>query len=123
MPQAPDTRVIGGAVETGVAGSPQAQFQTRGGFKTALNLTAAAVLKVGAGRLEKVIVNGQGTASAFTLNDSATVAGAAAANVLAVIPFGKAVGSAIDLDLPFTNGLVLSAVPTGGTPSLAASFR
>ena len=124
MPQYPDTRLIGGAVEFGIPGAPEAQYQTRGGFKSALNLTAAALIKAGKGRASRVIVLAGGTTSgAFTLNDSATVAGASAANALWSLPFGAAAGSIFDIDEPFTNGLVLSSVPGAGAPILAVSYR
>jgi hypothetical protein len=117
MPQSP---LLG--ANDGVA--PQAMFQTRGGALSKLNMTAANVIKVGKGRLARVVVLAGGiTGGAFTLNDSATVAGAAAANVLWTLPQGAAAGTVVDLDMPFTNGLVLSSVPTAGSPILAASYR
>lgn len=94
-----------------------------GGVSTALNLTAAAPIKVGAGRVAKVIVIAPGTTGgAFTLNDTDTVAHAAAGNVVWSLPFGATAGSVFALDIPFNTGLVLSAVPTAGGPILAITF-
>lgn len=124
MPQNSNVALIGGAVETGIIGAPEAQYQTRGGSQSKLNMTAAAVIKASRGRLATVIVLAGGTTGgAFTLNDSATLAGAAAANALWTLPQGAAAGSKFDLDEPFANGLVLSSVPTAGAPILAVSYR
>lgn len=117
MPQTP----LFGAPD-GVA--PVAMFQTRGGSQSKLNMTAANVIKASKGRIASIIVLAGGTTGgAFTLNDSATLAAAAAANVLWTLPQGAAVGSKFDLDMPFSNGLVLSSVPTAGAPILAVSYR
>jgi len=97
---------------------------TDGGKSSALNLTAATVVKAAAGRLAKVIVLSGGTAAngQFTFNDAATIAGAAAANQFLVIPSGTAVGTIYSVQIPVTNGIVLSAVPTAGSPVVAVSF-
>lgn len=93
------------------------------GLKTALNVTAAAVIKVGAGRLARIIVIGGGTTSgAFTLNDAATIGGAATANELYTHAFGATAGTIINLDMPFVNGLVVSAVPGAGSPQLVIVY-
>lgn len=97
---------------------------TRGGISTALDLTAATVIKGSAGRIAKVVVVAGGTASdgAFELNDSATTGGASAANEIISIPAGTAAGTVIDLDWPCANGITLSAVPSAGSPILAVSY-
>lgn len=123
MPQS-NVNLTGGSVETNIAGAPEAQYQTRGGAKTALNLTAASAIKVGKGRLARLsVLSGGTTSGAFTLNDSATLAGAVAGNIIYNAPFGLAAGTVIDIDEPFFNGLVLSAVPGAGAPVIAVSYR
>lgn len=93
------------------------------GLKTALNLTAAAVVKTGAGRLIKIsVISGGTTGGAFAFNDCATTGAATAANQIFTLPFGATAGTVIVLDVPVTNGLVLSAVPTAGSPQLAISY-
>lgn len=97
---------------------------TQGGTKSALNLTAATVIKATPGRLAKITVVGGGTASmgAFTLNDCATTGAASAANEIATIPSGAVAGTSITIDWPCLVGIVLSAVPSAGSPILAVSF-
>src|SRR5579859_4536005 len=92
-------------------------LSTKGGSKSALNLTAAAVIKATPGRIAKVIEVAGGTASngAFTLNDVATVGGAAAGNEIMTIPSGAAAGTVYDIDWPCAAGIVLSAVPSAGS--------
>lgn len=93
------------------------------GLSTALNVTTTGVVKVGAGRLVRVIViNGGTTSGGFALNDSATVAAAATANQIFSLAEGASAGQIINLDVPFTNGLVVSGVPGGGTPQLTLVF-
>ena len=78
-----------------------------------LNITAATVLKVGAGRVLKIQVLVAGSA-AGTVNDCATTGAAAAANELAAIP--NAVGP-VDLNVAFQTGLVV--VPGTGQTLVA----
>jgi len=78
-----------------------------------LNITAATVLKVGAGRVLKIQVLVAGSA-AGTVNDCATTGAAAAANELAAIP--NEVG-AVDLNVAFQTGLVV--VPGTGQTLVA----
>lgn len=87
------------------------------GVKTTLNVTAAAVIKVGPGRVAKII-NNAGTAG-FTINDCATTGTAATANAIMIITT-TTVGQLIAVDFPFTIGLVVSAVGTSG--NLAISY-
>jgi hypothetical protein len=97
---------------------------TRGGTSTALNLTAAAVVKAKPGRVARLVIVAGGTASdgTFTLNDCATTGAASAANTIASIAAGATAGTVIDLDWPCTTGIVLSAVPSAGSPIIAISY-
>jgi hypothetical protein len=62
------------------------------------------------------IVETPGTSGAIVFNDCATLAQASPANQIISIPFvGDAIGTINSLDLPITNGLVISQVPTGMT--------
>lgn len=106
---------------------PQGPFQTSavpslGGSTPTYDVSAAALIKAGPGRLAQIIVQVVGSAGNFTLNDSATVAGAGAANQIAEVAYnatGLVAGTPITFNWPFVNGLVVSAVTTGG--SLAVS--
>jgi hypothetical protein len=103
----------------GTAGS----LLTASGINSTLNITAASVVKASAGRACKVIIVAPGsTSGAFTLNDAATTGAAAAANVIWTLPYNGAAnvaGAVFNLDIPVTNGLVVSAVPGSGSPILA----
>lgn len=94
-----------------------------GGSSSALNVTAAAVIKATAGKLAKiVVVVAPTTSGALTVNDVATVGGAATANEVFSIPFGSlTAGQVITLDWPCATGIVVSAVG-GGTPQYSVSF-
>lgn len=85
------------------------------GSLTALNITAASVVKTGAGRVAKVSVLVAGSA-AGSVNDAATTGAAAVANQLAVVP--NTVGIYL-IDMPITNGLV---VTPGTGQTLAVSY-
>lgn len=90
-----------------------------------LNITAAVVVKATGGHLGKIVVSAPGTTSgALTLNDCATTGAAAAANQILSIPFADlTAGQVIDLSgFPFKTGLVVSAVPGGGSPVYSVSF-
>ncbi len=94
------------------------------GISSALNVTAASVIKATPGRVVRITVLGVvGTAGALTVNDCATVATATAANEIFTLAFGSATpGTIITLDFPCQTGIVISAVPTGGTPLFAVSY-
>jgi hypothetical protein len=93
------------------------------GTKNALGVTAAAVIKAGAGRVSKISVLGVvGTGGALTINDCAAVADAAVGNQVFTTAGTVAVGTVIALDFPCVTGIVVSAVPTGGTPRFAISY-
>lgn len=94
------------------------------GTGTALNMIAAAVVKATPGKAIKAIVIAGGTAANgnFVLNDCATVGAAAAANVILSIPSGTTAGTIYSLDVPCATGIVLSAVPSLGSPILAVVY-
>ena len=94
------------------------------GKLSALNVTAAAVVKAGAGRVARVVVLGVvGTGGALTINDCATTGTATTANQIFTAPFGSVTpGTIFLIDFPVTTGIVVSAVPTGGTPQFAISY-
>ncbi len=95
-----------------------------GGNSSAINVTAAAVIKATPGRLCKIIVLGVvGTGGSLTVNDTTTTAGATTANQVYTTAGTVAVGTVISLDFPCINGIVISAVPTGGTAQFAVSFQ
>lgn len=129
MPQGPLTANV--SVQAG-AYKPLKQDSTgnlnsqNGGVSSALNLTAAGVIKASPGRLRKIVIIAPGTTSgAFTFNDATTTAGAAAANEIFTLPYNGTAnvpGYVITLDWPCANGIVLSAVPGAGSPIVAASF-
>ena len=99
---------------------------SRGGASSKLNATAAVVLKATPGRVGKVIVVAPGsTSGAFTLNDCATTGAATTANTVWTLAYNgtaNVAGAMFELDFPVTVGLVLSAVPGGGSPQLSISF-
>jgi hypothetical protein len=91
-----------------------------GGALSALNVTAASVVKASPGTLYRVVVVVPGTAGSLTVNDTATVAGAATANeVFSTLYSALVAGQVILLEFPFSNGIVLSAVPTGAQFSVS----
>jgi hypothetical protein len=94
-----------------------------GGTSRTLNVTAAAVIKATPGRLAGIIILNAGTTSgAFTFNDCATVGAATTANQLFTLPYNATTnipGSIFPLGIICTTGIVVSAVPGGGTPQIA----
>jgi hypothetical protein len=97
-----------------------------GGRSSALNLTAAAAIKASAGRLRKIVIIAPGsTSGAFTFNDCATTGAAAAGNTIFTMAYdatANVAGAVIELDWPCATGIVLSAVPGGGSPIVAVSY-
>lgn len=97
-----------------------------GGTRSALNLTAAAVIKATPGRLVRINIIAPGsTGGTFTFNDCATTGAASAANTIFKLAFDAAAnvaGASFVLEWPCTTGIVLSAVPTGGSPVVAVSY-
>jgi len=87
---------------------------------TALNQSAAAVIKATPGILCRVVIGTVGTAGSLTFNDIDTVGGAAAANQIVSLAYGDlTAGQVIDLEFPCKTGIVLSAIPTGGVISVS----
>ena len=124
MPQNPLASTIG---KTPAGAQSTARFDTvynlmvsDGGLLTVLDITAAAVIKASAGRVNQVLVSWTTapTGGVITLNDCATTGTAAASNVIFSTTYSQLVlggGNILYLQFPFFTGLVLSAVPTGGS--------
>ena len=74
---------------------------SQGGSKSALNVTAATVIKAGAGRVARINVTVAGAAG--TLSDCATTGAASAANLIMVVP---ATVGIYNIEWPFALGLV-----------------
>lgn len=91
---------------------------SQGSFSTMMGKTGNGVVKALPGRLARIVFGGvANTAGVFTINDSATVAGAATANQIVSLPFGTVIpGFVLTLDWPCKNGITVSVVPTGGGP-------
>lgn len=93
---------------------------------SALNKTAAAVIKASAGRAVRVTIIAPGsTSGAFTLNDCAATGDAAAANVIWTLPYNgtaNVAGATFELNWPCATGITLSEVPGGGSPIIAISY-
>lgn len=87
---------------------------------SSLNLTASAVVKAIPGRVAKVVVNTVTAVAAITVNDVASVGGAAAGNTVLTIPIATAVGTMFALDWPFNVGIVVNF--NGGSGALAISY-
>lgn len=90
-------------------------LQSGGGLTSVKNITAATVIKAGAGRICRVSVIVAGSA-AGTVNDVLTTGAAAVANQVATIP--NAVAN-LDIQFPCATGIVV--VPGTGQ-TLAVSF-
>lgn len=87
-----------------------------GGTNTALNVTAAVVVKPTKGILHRITVIAPGSGGALVVNDNTQLGGSNVnANAFVNIPFGSlTIGQIIPLIWPCTNGIVVSQVPTGG---------
>ncbi len=96
------------------------------GSSAALNVTAAAVVKATPGRVVRIVVVSPGTTSgAFTVNNCATTGAATTANTIWTLPYNGAAnvaGAVFTLDMPASVGIVVSAVPGGGSPQLSISY-
>ncbi len=86
-----------------------------GGSQSVLNITADTVIKAKSGTVFKVVVNVAGTAPG-SVSDIATVAGVAAANLIATIP---AVVGPINLEWPCSAGIVIKP---GAGQTLSVSY-
>jgi hypothetical protein len=129
MPQSPNQ--VYPAVSGGVArplnnDANGLLLSTVGGDSTQLNITAAAVVKNSAGRIAKIVILAPGsTGGAFTLNNCATTGAATTANQVFTLPYDSTLnlaGSVIELDMLCSAGIVVSAVPTGGSPRIAITY-
>lgn len=89
-------------------------------------VTQAAVIKAIPGRLCKITVIAPGsTGGTFTFNDCKTTGAAASGNQVFNIAYNAATnvaGNIWALDWPCLNGIVCSAVPTGGSPIINVSW-
>ena len=74
------------------------------GISSVLNVSANTLVKATKGRIVKVNVNVAGSTNG-AIYDSASIAGAATANLVAIIP--EAVGVYV-IDMPVFNGIVVS---------------
>jgi hypothetical protein len=81
----------------------RAIYQSFVGDKTFLGASESSLVATGAGRLVNLVVSVTG-ATAGSVHDSATVQGATAANVIAVIP---ATPGITQINVPYSDGLVL----------------
>jgi hypothetical protein len=99
--------------------------QFPGGTKSALNITAAGIVKKDAnnaalpGTLFSLLINAVGSAGVLTLNDTDTVAHAAAANQICTLTTAQltsilaASGPRIELPWPCAIGIVVSVISGG----------
>jgi len=103
---------------------PNVVITENGGTNSALNVTAAKVIKAAPGRLARISVIAPGTTSgALTINDCLTTGAATTSNEVFTIAYGSmSVGQVIALDWPFQVGIVVSAVPGGGSPQYSISY-
>ena len=94
-----------------------------GGNKSALNITAASVVKATNGIVFTITTSTAGTAGDLVLNDyNALGAGNTAANQIIAIPFGSlADGGVLTLKWPCATGITVSAVPTGWVGAISYS--
>jgi hypothetical protein len=93
-----------------------------GGVSSAINVTAAGVIKAAPGILASISVVAPGSAGNLTLNDTTSVGGAASTNEILSIPFGTlSAGKVLKFLWPCASGICISAVPTGGQFSMAFS--
>jgi hypothetical protein len=87
---------------------------TSGGQLTALNVTAATVIKGSPGRVFRITVNTVPTSSAVSVNDAATTGAAAASNLILNAPSASlTAGQVITLEFPCANGIVVNPGTSG----------
>ena len=93
-----------------------------GGDSAVLGIYNAQVIKPAPGILVRLIVVAPGTLGTFTINDSATLAGASAANVIFSCDVSAlAQGQNFELKCPCDFGIVVSSVPSGSQFSISYS--
>lgn len=94
----------------------------RTGYAVAFNITAATLIKTGPGLVAKIFII-VGASTAGSINDSATIVGAAIGNQISstsTVGVSGVTGGYIVLEAPFSNGLVVTP-GTGGTLAVAYS--
>jgi hypothetical protein len=134
MPQNPNQVYPSVATVNGVVvAKPQqadaqgVQIVATGGLSATLNVTAAAVIKASAGRIARVVILNAGTTGGgFVFNNVTTTGAATTANQVFNLPYNATncyAGSVINLDIPCGTGIVLSAVPTGGSPQIVVTYN
>jgi hypothetical protein len=97
--------------------------QYPGGAQSALNVTAAAVIKASPGTVMRIVVVAAGSGGNLTVNDVCTTGAAAAANeIFTMAQSALSVGQVITLEFPVKNCITVSAVPTG-SPQLSISYN
>jgi hypothetical protein len=121
---------VAGLTLTGIAPSFAIQGFLRGptrgsaglAVSAMLNVLNAQVVKAAPGILVRVVVVAAGSGGSLTLNDSATLAGAATGNEILTIAYGSlSAGQMLQFDWPCAAGICISAVPSG-TPQFSLSF-
>lgn len=122
----PTNVAVRAGVRVPIAVNTDGSTLTANGTTTKTNITAAAVVKATAGRAVKVVVLDAGTTSgAFVINNCATTGAAATANEVWRLAYNATTniaGSTFDLNIPCDTGIVVSAVPGGGTPRIAVVY-
>jgi hypothetical protein len=94
-----------------------------GGINSALNVTAAGVVAARPGCLSRILVQAPGNAGSLTLNDCLTTGAAAAGNqILSLLYSSLTAGQVITLEWPCLVGIVVSVVPSGGSPIFSISY-
>jgi hypothetical protein len=96
-------------------------YADQGGTDSALNLTAAAVIKSSPGRLVRIAVLASNTSAAATFYDNnSTSSGNVAAAEIFAIPQNATAGTIYYLDWPCNTGITLAAAG-GGTFAISYS--
>ena len=95
-----------------------------GGISNKFNVTAAGVVKATPGTLYRIVVQAPGTTSgSLVLNDCATTGAAAASNqIISLLYSAMSIGQIFELEWPCLVGIVVSAVPTAGSPIYTLSY-
>lgn len=94
-----------------------------GGTRTANGITAAALINPRRCTLNSMHVVAPGTSGTLTINDAASLDGANESNIIFSHDFSDlTAGQLIPLQWPVQSGIVVSAVPTGGSINLAFTF-
>jgi hypothetical protein len=105
---------------------PQTQILGIGGFQSALNISAATVIKGGPGTLFSIATNNAGSSGNLVVNDCSTIGAASAANQILSLSAAQLATlqgkrNPIRMVFPCLNGITISSVPTGAAFSIAFS--